>query len=122
MNNKELIKELQQLGNFMYNVIINLNPDYKKYEDVVDLLESWDQMQEYFLNKNIVERLRECWCSSAFSDRGLVDPLCDHDGVREEAADEIEKLREQNEYLKANVEMLLAEARQSKHGIDDIHE
>lgn len=28
-----------------------------------------------------------------------------------EAADEIERLREQNEYLKANVEMLLAEAK-----------
>ena len=27
------------------------------------------------------------------------------------AADEIERLREQNEYLKANVEMLLAEAK-----------
>lgn len=29
-----------------------------------------------------------------------------------EAADEIERLREQNEYLKANAEMLLAEARE----------
>ena len=29
----------------------------------------------------------------------------------QEAMDEIERLREQNEYLKANVEMLLAEAR-----------
>ena len=28
-----------------------------------------------------------------------------------QAADEIERLREQNEYLKANVEMLLAEAK-----------
>ena len=43
---------------------------------------------------DIVFRLRECWCSDAFSDRGLVDPACDHDGVRAEAADEIERLRE----------------------------
>lgn len=31
-----------------------------------------------------------------------------------QAADEIERLREQNEYLKANVEMLLAEAKAVK--------
>ena len=33
-------------------------------------------------------------------------PICN------EAADEIERLREQNDHLKANVEMLLAEARE----------
>lgn len=31
-----------------------------------------------------------------------------------QAADEIERLREQNEYLKANVEMLLAEAKEQQ--------
>lgn len=33
------------------------------------------------------------------------------DATIREAADEIERLREQNEHLRANVEMLLAEAR-----------
>ena len=45
------------------------------------------------MTDNIVTRLRACWCSDAFSDRGLVDPACDHDGVRAEAADEIDRLR-----------------------------
>ena len=43
---------------------------------------------------DIVTRLRECWCADGFANRGLVDPACDHDGVRAEAADEIERLRE----------------------------
>ena len=45
------------------------------------------------MHEEIVARLRKCWCSDAFSDRGRVDPLCDHNEIREEAADEIEKLR-----------------------------
>ena len=44
---------------------------------------------------DIVTRLRECWCHPGWRDRGLVDPACDHDGVRAEAADEIERLREE---------------------------
>lgn len=43
---------------------------------------------------DIVTRLRDCWCSIDYTVRNLVDPACDHNGVREEAADEIERLRE----------------------------
>lgn len=35
---------------------------------------------------------------------------------------EIECLREQNGYLKANIEMLLSEARQAKYGIEDMYD
>lgn len=48
------------------------------------------------MNEDIVTRLRQ---------------FGDSHGLDAEAADEIERLREQNEYLKANVEMLLAEAK-----------
>ena len=65
---------------------------------------------------DLVTRLRGCWCADSFVVRGLVDSACDHDGVRAEAADEIERLREQNEHLRANVEMLLAEARAVRGG------
>jgi hypothetical protein len=43
-------------------------------------------------------------------------------GDEELLLDEIERLREQNEYLKSVVETLLAEARQAKYGIEDTHE
>lgn len=43
---------------------------------------------------DIVIRLRKCWCSDAHRSRQLVDPECDHDGLRSEAADEIERLRQ----------------------------
>ena len=45
------------------------------------------------VSDDIVTRLRACWCDDAFRDRGRVDPACDHDGVRDEAADEIERWR-----------------------------
>lgn len=51
---------------------------------------------------DIVTRLRHKYANQL--------PIC------AEAADEIERLREQNEYLKANVEMLLAEAKASQAG------
>lgn len=54
-------------------------------------------------NDDIVTRLRGCWCGDGFANRGLVDPACDHDGVRAEAADEIERLR--TELQKAFAEM-----------------
>ena len=50
---------------------------------------------------DIVSRLRECWCHPGWRDRGLVDPACDHDGVRAEAADEIERLRAEVRELRA---------------------
>ena len=37
------------------------------------------------------------------------------------AADEIENLREQNEYLKSIVNTLLVESRQARHGIEDMY-
>lgn len=48
---------------------------------------------------DIVTRLRECWCAPSFASRRLVDPACDHDGLRSEAADEIERLRLACHYL-----------------------
>ena len=36
--------------------------------------------------------------------------------IMDEAANEIERLREQNEHLRANVEMLLADAREAHRG------
>lgn len=45
------------------------------------------------MSDDIVTRLRGCWCGDGFANRGLVDPECDHDGVRADAADEIERLR-----------------------------
>lgn len=45
------------------------------------------------MTDDIVTRLRECWCSIDYTSRSRIDPECDHDGVRAEAADEIERLR-----------------------------
>ena len=45
------------------------------------------------VSDDIVTRLRGCWCGDGFANRGIVDPACDHDGVRADAADEIERLR-----------------------------
>lgn len=44
------------------------------------------------MSDDIVTRLRECWCPEDVSDYGILEP-CNHDGVRAEAADEIERLR-----------------------------
>lgn len=45
------------------------------------------------MSDDIVTRLLECWCAEDYTKRHLVDPACDHDGVRQEAAEEIESLR-----------------------------
>jgi len=58
------------------------------------------------MTDDIVTRLRECWCANAFSDRGKVDPACDHDGVRAEAADEIEYLRSEMENVNSEYNKL----------------
>ena len=53
----------------------------------------------YVATEDIVSRLRN-WDDQQ-------PPFC----IMIEAADEIDKLREQNEYLKSNIEMLLREAK-----------
>jgi len=52
------------------------------------------------MSDDIVTRLRQCWCHEGFKMNNRVDPKCDHDGVRAEAANallahdaEIERLR-----------------------------
>ena len=45
------------------------------------------------MTRDLVARLRDCWCTDDYVKRGLGDPNCDHDGIREEAAEEIERLR-----------------------------
>ena len=57
------------------------------------------------VSDDIVTRLRDYVCLGGY------ECLCDSCALHVEAADEIERLREQNEHLRANVEMLLAEAR-----------
>ena len=79
------------------------------------------------MTDDIVTRLRNRYCSHGNNYDGAWQPLewpssCNRCELDKQAADEIERLREQNEYLKANVEMLLAEARQSKYGIEDMYE
>lgn len=64
---------------------------------------------------DIVTRLREgngqgCKCYADYWYECACDAIWAEQYILE-AADEIERLREQNDYLKANVEMLLAEAR-----------
>lgn len=56
------------------------------------------------MSADIVTRLRQEW------EYGNNAKGCDYE-MFAHAADEIERLRKQNEYLKANVEMLLAEAK-----------
>lgn len=55
---------------------------------------------------DLVARLRECWCHTGWLDRGLVDPACDHDGVRAEAAEEIERLRAKHARVLRDIQLV----------------
>lgn len=75
------------------DIVVNMNFNLGKDQTVAD----------------IVARLRQEW------EYGNNAKGCDYE-MFAQAADEIERLREQNEYLKANVEMLLAEAKAVRGG------
>lgn len=67
------------------------------------------------VSDDIVTRLRESsGMTTSRSDDGFLSIHPDTDLMRQ-AADEIERLREQNDYPKANVEMLLAEAKAAQN-------
>ena len=76
----------------------------------------------YMVNDDIVDRLRKCYCGEGFANRGLVDPACDHDGVRAEAADEIESLRQLADNLVHHLQGYVCHCNMSKCkcGYDDI--
>ena len=71
---------------------------------------------------DIIARLRECWCGDGFTNRGLVDPACDHDGVRAEAADEIERLQQVADDLASHLQGYICHCQMSKCkcGYDDV--
>lgn len=58
------------------------------------------------MSDDIVTRLRECICHEGFVKNNRVDPKCDHDGLRADAADEIERLRTELAHAQSEVARL----------------